>query len=385
MVNDVDLLILGRGCAGLSLAWCLSELGIACPRVLILKQRTVHTNERTWCFWDNRDARVADLLAKEWRWLNLSASARTIRFDCGPNPCHMLAAFSFYDSALKAIGKCQAITLALGESVTTPLSEPSGVWVLATNRRQIKARWVVDTRPSESPVTPTAALWQSFYGHEVFNPEAAEMMEFTARVDGQIRFSYILPVSKNRALIETAVFGAVPLERAALTVQLNHAVNQYAAGSPFSVVCSESGILPMRLIRTPSSLGPGHVVVRMMVGSVRASSGFAFSAYSAVGRSMLRRHGRRWANYRSPRRPAFGANDGPPFPASASRIVTGCAKLVFILVRAGRQRFHHPFSIREKQCQRLSSGDKSAACEKLCAPAVCAFSSSATRALRLTP
>ena len=282
MTHDVDLLILGGGCAGLSLAWRLAALGAACPKTLILEQRALYSNDRTWCFWDNHDIRLDGLMTHEWRWLQLTSRAKTVRFDCGQNAYQMLAASSFYDRALRAIGDCSAITLAQSQPVTAePTRGPAG-WTVASNMGQITARMVVDTRPQVAPAAGGATLWQSFYGHEVccdadvFTPEAAELMDFTAGEHGQIPFTYVLPISKNRALIEATVFGPVPLQRAALLAQLNAAVEQYTAGSAFSIERSESGILPMGLARTPPSLGAGHVAVGVMAGGARASSGFAF-------------------------------------------------------------------------------------------------------------
>jgi lycopene beta-cyclase len=46
-----DLIILGGGCAGLSLARRLSELGEDCPQTVILESRSSYTDDRTWCFW----------------------------------------------------------------------------------------------------------------------------------------------------------------------------------------------------------------------------------------------------------------------------------------------------------------------------------------------
>lgn len=282
MALDVDLLILGGGCAGLSLAWRLSELGAACPRVLILEKRQAYRNDRTWCFWDNEDARLDGLIEHRWRWLRLTWQAKKVLFDGGQSTYQMLAASSFYDRALQAIGTCPAIKLSLGQAATAePARGPAG-WTLASGLGQITARMVVDTRPQGVPAAGGATLWQSFYGHEVccdaavFDPQAAELMDFTAAAQGQIPFAYVLPLSERRALIEATVFGPVPLGPHALSAQLDAAVKRCTAGNACSIVRSESGILPMGLARKPSSLGPGHVAVGVMAGGARASSGFAF-------------------------------------------------------------------------------------------------------------
>lgn len=290
MTTDVDLLILGGGCAGLSLAWRLSELGDNCPTVLILDKRTHYSNDRTWCFWDNHDARIDNLIEHQWRWLGLTSPMKKVQFDCGRSAYQMLAASSFYSRALQAVRSCPAISLSLGQAVVSePIHGPSG-WTMPSDAGPITARMVVDTRPQAVPAAGGAALWQSFYGQEVsceaevFAPDAAELMDFGAGVDvkcdvnadGQIPFTYVLPISKHRALIEATVFGPSPLERAALSAQLDAAVNRYTAGNAFSTLRSESGVLPMGLVRKPPSLGAGYVAVGVMAGGARPSSGFAF-------------------------------------------------------------------------------------------------------------
>ena len=282
MTLNVDLLILGGGCAGLSLAWRLSELGAACPKVLILEKRQDYRNDRTWCFWDNADARLSDLIEHRWRCLNLTWQTKKVLFDCGQSAYQMLAASSFYDRALEAIDNCPAITLVLGHAATSEPTHESTEWTIASGIGPVTARMVVDTRPQGMPAPGGATLWQSFYGHEVccdtgvFNPQAAELMDFSSGAAGQIPFTYLLPLSKHRALIEATVFGPVPLGQAALSAQLDRAVNHYAAGNSCSIVRSESGILPMGLLHKPPSRGPGYVAVGVMAGGARASTGFAF-------------------------------------------------------------------------------------------------------------
>ncbi len=55
MNQHFDLVIIGGGCAGLSLAYQLSQFGENCPKTLIIEERELYTNDRTWCFWDLKE------------------------------------------------------------------------------------------------------------------------------------------------------------------------------------------------------------------------------------------------------------------------------------------------------------------------------------------
>lgn len=282
MAPDVDLVILGGGCAGLSLAWRLAELGKSCPKVVVVEKRISYTNDRTWCFWDDHDARLDGLITRQWRSLKISALEKTVHFDCGTAAYQMLAASNFYDRALQVIGTCPAITLQLGQAVAVdPSPGPTG-WTVLTDQGTVTSRWVVDTRPQALEAVGGATLWQSFYGHEIhcdvdiFTPELADLMNFTEQVKDQISFTYVLPITKRHALIEATVFSAIPIGQAELADQLDASIKLHTAGSDFSVLRSESGILPMGLIGKPQSSGPGHVRVGITAGGARPSSGFAF-------------------------------------------------------------------------------------------------------------
>ena len=74
---DYDLIIIGGGCAGLSLARRLIE-DESTLRVLILEHRDAYSDDRTWCFWENSDHSLKNLEAKPGRPGN--SPARTMLF-----------------------------------------------------------------------------------------------------------------------------------------------------------------------------------------------------------------------------------------------------------------------------------------------------------------
>lgn len=282
MVSEVDLLILGGGCAGLSLAWRLCELGTACPNTLVVEQRTAYDNDRTWCFWDDSGARVDSLVSHEWQWLELKSGERAVHFDCGAMSYQMLAASDFYAFARNVIHETTEVRLSLGTAVTAEPRKVSAGWSVETDQGTVIAKMVVDTRPGHAPEKGKAVLWQSFYGQEVvcdfetFDPQRALLMEFTATTSRQIPFTYILPTSRHRALIEATVFGPDPVRSTDLLEQFEAAKLRCIGTNPSSMVRSESGILPMGLNKQPVSLGQGHIQVGVMAGAARPSSGFAF-------------------------------------------------------------------------------------------------------------
>ena len=63
---ETELLILGGGCAGLSLARRLVAHGEAAPRTTVIESRSEYADDRTWCFWLHHSAQLTHLVRRRW-------------------------------------------------------------------------------------------------------------------------------------------------------------------------------------------------------------------------------------------------------------------------------------------------------------------------------
>jgi lycopene beta-cyclase len=282
-MSDVyDLVILGGGCAGLSLSMALAAQGGRCPRTLVVESRTAYTNDRTWCYWGDRSASSPYDIQHRWQTMRVCDTGQKVLIDCGRTPYHMLAAIDFYEGAQALIDGHPDMHLQLATSV---IGEPvcsAGVWTIRTSSGNVSARSVVDTRPAQPPRRDGATLWQSFYGQEiecsaaVFDPLTVDLMNFLEPEPRQVPFVYVLPVTPTRALVELTVFGAAPLSVRELSGQLDAAIARRVGDAGFVVVRSEQGVLPMGLAELPVSPHRSYVRVGVMAGGARPSTGYAF-------------------------------------------------------------------------------------------------------------
>jgi len=282
MSTESALLILGGGCAGLSLAMQLAALGRDCPRTVIIEPRTTYANDRTWCFWGNTSAPLADLSCHQWSTMMVRAGRRITFVDCAATPYRMIAAADFYAAALQTIAGNARITLAAGERVTDVPVRQDGRWQVTTGSASYAAATVVDTRPGAPAQRGGATLWQSFSGVEidcdgaVFDPACVDLMDFSLADPKRIQFTYVLPLSAQRALIEVTVFDAMPLSAADLAASLEQAVAARVHGLPYQLRRAEQGILPMGSVPTGAPHDPTYVHAGLGHGGARPSSGYAF-------------------------------------------------------------------------------------------------------------
>jgi len=286
MSADVELLIVGGGCAGLSLAMQLAKRQQQAPRTLILEQRAHYDNDRTWCFWGDDTTPLATLAAHQWRTVSVRNGGRVAQLDCAQTPYRMLSSAQFYAAAVAALTAAPKLQLQMATSL---LSEPhcrGGHWHVETSAGPLTASRVVDTRPLV-PATGGALLWQSFHGHEieceqpVFDPDCAVLMDFSNASPERVAFSYVLPTSRTRALVEFTVFAAQPLAAAALAADLDAAITQRVRGAAFTRLRSEYGVLPMGLSASPTLAAPpeqaaSYVRAGLFAGAARPATGYAF-------------------------------------------------------------------------------------------------------------
>ncbi len=282
MGTDADLIILGGGCAGLSLGERLAESPRRAPRTIVIEARNAYVPDRTWCFWRTAPHRHEALVAKSWSRLRLRSAKRSLLVDCGEAPYQMLDAGSFYERAEGLIHRSTSVELQLGTTITAAPERRGDRWLVSTPRGTLSARQIIDTRPATIPREGDAALWQSFLGHEVvcdeprFDDAVATLMDFAGCLDDGVLFHYVLPLSPTRALIEATVFGPRPLAAASLARYQDAALDKFCGGRPRTVVRSEGGILPMGMTSLAPSPGEGYAHAGVMNGGARASTGYAF-------------------------------------------------------------------------------------------------------------
>ena len=282
MSETYDLVILGGGCAGLSLAMALDAQAGHCPRTLVIESRAAYTNDRTWCFWKDRSATAPYPSQHHWQTMRVSHAGQSVSLGCSRTPYQMVAALDFYTTAQMLVDRQPNIALRLETSVVGAPGKSNGLWHIRTSAGNITARSVVDTRPPRLPRLDGATLWQSFYGQEiecskeVFDPISLDLMNFLPPDERDVAFVYVLPVSPTRGLVELTVFGATPLGPADLSARLGTALAERVGAASFTTLRSEHGILPMGLTETPGQTDTSYVTVGVMAGGARPSTGYAF-------------------------------------------------------------------------------------------------------------
>lgn len=280
-------LVLGAGCAGLSLACALLDAGVD-EQLVLVDRRTSFEHDRTWCFWQTHAGLpFAELATSSWpTWRLVGRDGRAAQHTSAAHPYLHLPADRFYAAALERLEAAPNVTLRLGERVLDVTADAAGVQV-RTAGGVLEGDVAYDAMGGAGPLSRgrpdgSIELRQRFVGLEVeteravFDPGVATLMDFRGTGSPEPRFMYVLPFSQTRALVEDTSLGgrAVPAaeRREAIAAYLE---DTWAAGA-FTVLREERGTLPMTTHAFPATRGPRLVAVGAAAGALRPSSGYAF-------------------------------------------------------------------------------------------------------------
>lgn len=301
MSKHYQLIILGAGCAGLSLATRLAALDAGCPNTLILEQRTSFENDRTWCFWQTADAEAVDLSQHAWHHYEVRADGDSCVRNCETHPYCYVSGDSFYQHAQVALtASHNPITLKMQASVMSVQKLSAGQWQVTTANAVYIADHIVDTRPSQQPATQRARMWQSFYGIELrthapmFRPDTVTLMAMDAGFTDGLGFMYVLPTSPYQALLEYTVFSPNQYRAETLAPCLTSQLPASLQAGQFEHLRTEYGALPMGHLQPMSSNDPTYVYAGLFAGGARASSGYSFQRiqrWATVCAKQLATHG----------------------------------------------------------------------------------------------
>lgn len=286
---DADILIVGAGASGLSLAVRLSQLGVTRERsVLLLEPRTGYVRDRTWCYFDVVDHPFGEAATASWpRWRVAGEGREVTRSWPGLSYRH-LPADAFYRSARDRLAADPRVELRTGTPVERLREDADGV-TATTPAGPVRARLAFDSRPParrEAPPTGRdgrhAWLLQHFHGvvartpDPVFEPGVATLMDFRVPQEGGIHFVYVLPFDERTALVEDTWFTGAPRPVPFYEASIRAWLEAHRGVREFETLHAETGAIPMDT--RPRALAAGRRVLHLgaRAGAARPSTGYAF-------------------------------------------------------------------------------------------------------------
>ena len=285
--TDWDIVIVGGGLGGLSLAVELAQPEYAHLRVLVLEKRTRYARDRTWSYWASGVHRYSALERRRWHAWRVGFNGQHAQQNIAPDSALAyctLDADAFYAFAQSQIAASPNVRLQLGVSVIEILEEPVHTLRLE-NGSTLTSLWVMDGRPLGLP--KAEGLCQHFMGWEIetpidcFDPNTVELMDFQPATSG-LHFLYVLPYGPRRALVEStwmSPYAHRPDYGAELQNYLQSRYGLALNKLSYQQVYQEQGCLDLQATPRTYPVTDGsyrRVSLGRSAGTLRSSTGFAF-------------------------------------------------------------------------------------------------------------
>jgi len=262
-MKEFDYIIIGGGCAGLSLAYELNLHQKFNDKTLaIIEPRDNYTKDKTWSFWKIFSHNFEDCVKKSWNNFTINIPNHTKHLECKNTPYQTIDSGLFYDKTI------------------TSLKQNKNIFFLKNlNEININNSFIFNS--VESTANSKGKLWQHFSGFEIetkkdfFDEEIFNLMDFDCEQKDSVHFFYTLPYSKKRALVETTWIS--DLKNSSLLdydEQLNNYIKDHLKIKDFTIKYKEVGAIPLfniDYIKKPNQINIGTVG-----GMTRLSTGYTF-------------------------------------------------------------------------------------------------------------
>mgnify|MGYP000037448241 FL=1 len=152
--SDFDVVILGGGMTGLTLAHHIAQQNVAQPartlNTLILEPRESYRRDKTWCYWRQASTPFDEAITHQWSQWSVSFNGETQVCRSELIPYVRVDSGRFYDIAQRNLEVSDSVTLSLGEAATTMTAHEAGVAITSV-RENYCAKMAFDTRPMPLP------------------------------------------------------------------------------------------------------------------------------------------------------------------------------------------------------------------------------------------
>lgn len=281
-----DYIIAGGGASGLSLAYRMASSSLSGRSVLVVDREKKDRNDRTWSFWTKKDTPVDHLVYRSWDQVEIVSNSYRQVFNLHPYQYRMVRGIDFYQGMQEALASVPGITFAQGRVTAVQDAQDHKSAEVVIDGVPHGARYAFDStfKPSDYFKGPSGHhyLKQHFKGWEIetptdcFDPHTVTMFDFRTPQKGAMRFFYILPFSRRRALVEYTLFSADLLK----PHEYDRAIGEYLESvlriSQYRTESVETGIIPMTDRPFPRKLGQFVMAIGTRGGLVKPSSGYVF-------------------------------------------------------------------------------------------------------------
>ena len=263
-MREFDFIIIGGGCAGLSLAYELeTNRKLKDKSLAIIEPREEYKRDKTWSFWKVIDHNFEDCVKKSWDNFTINIPGNTKHIECKNTPYQTIDSGLFYSKIINTLKKNKNIN-----------------FFKNINEVDIKDSFIFNSLSDNH--YDKSNLWQHFSGFEIetdkdlFDDKIFNLMDFDCDQKNSVHFFYTLPFSRRKALIETTWLS--DLNNNSLQdyeKQLKDYIENHLNIKKYKISFTETGAIPLFDLRNEQKIN--QINIGTAGGMTRLSTGYTLS------------------------------------------------------------------------------------------------------------
>ena len=262
-MKEFDYVILGGGCAGLSLAYELDiNNKIKNKSLAIVEIREEYKRDKTWSFWKVTDHNFEDCIIKSWHNFSINSKSESHEVINREYPYQTIDSGLFYNKILNQLNQNKNIE-----------------FFKNTDQLNLGNSIIFNSIPAKKKNEEN--LWQHFKGVEIetseniFDNEIFNLMDFDCDQRDNVHFFYTLPFAKNKALIETTWLSRMNDKSLKdYDEQLQKYIKETLKINKYKINYQEEGAIP--LFYPENKIEKNIINIGSTGGMTRLSTGYTF-------------------------------------------------------------------------------------------------------------
>jgi lycopene beta-cyclase len=281
MAKNFNYIIIGGGLSGLQLALQLSRDRFFEQKTFAIIDPSPKTeNDKTWCFWEEGEGQWDSIITKSWDKSRFISSEKNIELNLEPYKYKMLRSLDFYNTAKSELSKLENFHFI--EDEIERIDEAS---MFAYGKKEpYGAIHIFDSRiTSEYLEDPKCTkLFQHFKGWLIetekpqFDPSEFTMMDFRLKYKESTSFTYVLPITPTKALVEFTFFTTFLTEEKVYDEFLENYIKNILKIQNFKITETEKGVIPMTDFPFHKESTPKITKIGSAGSWIKGSTGYSF-------------------------------------------------------------------------------------------------------------
>jgi len=282
-MKQFDFGIVGAGAAGLQLALALSNDDFFKDKSILILDKVPKTeNDKTWCFWEKGKGQWDEIVSNQWQKCLFADKEGEIELSLKPFIYKKIRSIDFYNYATTHLNKKNNVSFVY--EVVNDVKEDGHNINILSNKNEYQVKNCFDSRIDKAfyNENPHPSLQQHFEGwlvefkKPVLDESRFTIMDYRASYNSTTSFMYVLPLNKQRAILEFTGFTKSVFEKEVYANSIDNYIKKYITDVGYRVVEKEAGIIPMSTFSFEKANTNSLTKIGTAGGWVRPSSGYSF-------------------------------------------------------------------------------------------------------------